>query len=134
MIDPKTKVVCACPLNGRLCVDGVRDDFPDHPVKPGMKVQCRWWQHVYGKDPQSEEIRDEWDCAVAWLPVTTLETSQMARQTSASVDKAANEMRGFKTHVSDLGKAIDGVGKEIRAGIESGALHVFLPPPSNGNP
>ena len=27
MIDPVTKIKGSCPLNGKLCIDGVRSDF-----------------------------------------------------------------------------------------------------------
>ena len=91
MIDPKTKKVCACPLNGKVCSDGIREDFPLSEDKIN-RLRCRWWQHIYGKDPQTEKLVDEFDCSIAWLPVTTVETSQMAHQTSASVDKVANVM------------------------------------------
>lgn len=92
MIHPSKKVACACPLNGKICTDGVREDFPENPAKPGHKVQCRWWQHIYGKDPQTEQIVDEFDCSIPWLTVTTVETSQNARGAAASTDKVANVM------------------------------------------
>lgn len=75
-------------MNGKKCIDGVREDFPEGEA--GAKIKCRWWQHLYGKDPQTEGAIDQWDCAIAWLPITTIETAQMSRQTSASVDKTAN--------------------------------------------
>jgi hypothetical protein len=114
MRDPNQ--ILACPLNGKACIDGVREDFPhtEIPGSPGSfgsKLKCRWWQHLYGKDPQSEKMIDQWDCAVAWLPITTIETSQMAKQTSASVDKMANQ-------VNEL--AINSAGQNIRQGIETG--------------
>jgi hypothetical protein len=39
--------------------------------------------HLRGKHPQGEEIIDHWGCAIAWMPVLTVENSQMQRQTGA---------------------------------------------------
>lgn len=127
MNDEIKKVTCACPLNGQLCVDGVRADFPDNANMPGVKVKCRWWTQVAGKDPQSTKEFNFWDCAVAWLPVTTLETSQMGRQTAASVDKVANEVGTLKVNIDNLGRAVTIAGQNIRQGMEAGTLQVLIP-------
>ncbi len=124
MIDAATKTTCACPLNGKLCIDGTREDFPEIN---GTKVKCRWWQHLYGKDPQTEKMIDQWDCAVAWLPITTIETSQMAKQTAAGVDKVANEVAAAKTVFGGLSIAIEGAGKEIGRQIEAGRQAMLGP-------
>jgi hypothetical protein len=134
MIDLNAKQVSACPLNGHACIDGVRDDFPDRADQPGVKIKCRWWQHIYGKDPQSEKIIDQFDCSVPWLTITTVETSQMSRQTSASVDKVANEIATLKTDIHGLGGAIRIAAGEIRQGIETGSLRVMLPGPDGTEP
>lgn len=132
MIDPATKFEVACPLNGKLCVDGSREDFPE--TKVGGKVKCRWWQHLAGKDPQSEKMIDQFDCAIAWLPITTVESAQMARQTSASVDKVANEVASVKGNINGLARSIQVASANIRQGIEAGGVSIMLPPASgNGD-
>lgn len=128
MIDAASKVECACPLNGKLCIDGSREDFPE--TKVGNKVKCRWWQHVAGKDPQTEKILDNFDCAIAWIPVIAIEGAQMSRQTAASVDKVANEIASVKTNVNGLAGALRVAAAEIRTGIEAGGVSVMLPPGS----
>lgn len=125
MIDAGTKINVACPLNGKLCVDGTREDFP--MLATGGHVKCRWWQHLYGKDPQSDKMIDQWDCAVAWLPITTIETSQMSKQTAASVDKVANEVAGLNGRLGAQVSAIQDAGAMIRQGIEHGTLNVMIP-------
>jgi len=80
----------SCPINGKLCLEGRREDFARDEMD--IPVTCRWWVHLYGKDPQSEKVLDQHDCSIAWLPVTTIETSQMARHNTASVDKVANQI------------------------------------------
>lgn len=127
MIDPASKIAWACPLNGKLCIDGTREDFPTNEV--GGKVKCRWWQHLAGKDPQSEKVIDQYDCAVAWLPTVGIEGAQMARQTSASVDKVANQVAELKGGVSAMAGALRVAAAGISQAIQSGALTVMLPPP-----
>ncbi len=121
--------VLACPMNGKTCVEGVREDFPDSP-QPGVKIKCRLWQHLVGKNPQGEGTVDEWDCSFAWLPITTIETSQMARQTAASVDKVSNEVAEVKGAVSTLARSVQVAGANIRQGIENGTIQLLVPPKS----
>jgi hypothetical protein len=48
--------------------------------------RCPWWTRVVGKNPQSEEMVDQWQCAIAWLPMLLVENSQRQRQTGAAVE------------------------------------------------
>jgi hypothetical protein len=128
MIDPAGKIEWACPLNGQLCVDGSRADFPKDRV--GNLVKCRWWQHVAGKDPQSEKVVDQADCAVAWLPTIGIENSQMSRQTAASVDKVANQVSEVKLGLTALSGAVRVAGASIAQAVDAGALTVVLPSPN----
>lgn len=132
MIDTATKVVCSCPINGQRCVDGEREDF-DKDAN-GRVIKCRWWQHLYGKDPQTEKTIDQWDCAIAWLPITGIEGAQMSRQTAASVDKVANEIVSTKMDIANLGRAIQVAAASIKQGIEQGALNVLIGPPNQEPP
>ncbi len=127
MIDPAQKFEVACPLTGKLCVDGSREDFPKN--KAGGLVKCRWWQHLAGKDPQSEKMLDQFDCSIAWLPIVGVEGAQMSRQTASSVDKVSNEMATVKSGLTALSGSIRLAASEIRQGIENGSLHVLLAPP-----
>ena len=54
--------------------------------------KCPWWTRVIGKNPQSEEMIDDWRCAVALLPMLLVENAQMSRQTGAAVESFRNEM------------------------------------------
>jgi hypothetical protein len=104
MQNTESRKVMTCPLNGKLCLEGKREDFQRDDVD--VPVTCRWWVHLYGKDPQSEKILDQYDCSIAWLPVTTVETSQMSRQSSASFDKVA-------TQISEMGGKLGGAIKDM---------------------
>ena len=47
---------------------------------------------INGKHPQSEEILEDWGCAMAWMPLLLIENSQQQRQTGAAVESFRNEM------------------------------------------
>lgn len=54
--------------------------------------RCPLWTQVRGKNPQSGDDVDHWNCAIAWLPMMLVENSQMQRQTGAAVESFRNEM------------------------------------------
>lgn len=72
-IEPKAN----CPLNN---------------FEPCKELGCAWFMKVAGKNPQSEEMVEEWGCAIAWLPILMIENSQQQRQTGAAVESFRNEM------------------------------------------
>jgi hypothetical protein len=53
---------------------------------------CALWVHVRGKHPQSEEMVDHWNCALAWMPMLMIENSQQQRATGAAVESFRNEV------------------------------------------
>lgn len=112
-----------CPFNGTKCIEGRREDFPKSA--DGVTLSCRWWVHLYGKDPQSEKIIDQFDCSIAWLPVTTTETSQMVRQTAASVDKTANVLAEVGRGIAR--EAIDAAGRVVRLETSGGSFPTEAP-------
>lgn len=67
------------------------------PVCPLHKVdvaevchKCPWWCRIVGKNPQSEEMLDNWQCAVAILPMLLVENAQQSRATGAAVETLRN--------------------------------------------
>lgn len=60
--------------------------------KDCVGLQCSWFMLVRGKNPQTGEEVDEWNCAVTWLPMLMIENSQQQRQTGAAVESFRNEM------------------------------------------
>lgn len=53
---------------------------------------CPWWTRLMGKNPQTEEMIDEWRCAIAVLPTLLLEGAQQTRQAGAAVESLRNEL------------------------------------------
>lgn len=62
---------------------------------PCKEHKCRWYVQVQGFNPNTGVQENRFDCAMAWLPVLQIETSQQARQAGASSDKVATEVRKF---------------------------------------
>lgn len=54
--------------------------------------RCPLWIHIRGKDPQSDQEVDKWNCSLAFLPMLLIENAQMSRQTAASVDSFRNRL------------------------------------------
>ena len=52
--------------------------------------KCPWWTRVIGKNPQTEEMIDDWRCAIAMLPMLIIEGSQQTRQAGAAVETLRN--------------------------------------------
>lgn len=70
--------------------------------RPMSKVchTCPMWTLVRGKDPQSTEDVDQWNCALAWLPMMMINVAQQSRQTGASCDKVATEIKKFHDNMA----------------------------------
>ena len=79
--------------------------------------QCEWWVKVVGKNPQSEEIIDHWGCAISWLPILTIENSQMQRGTGQAIEMFRNIM--VKLNGASLAALIGG-SREQRDSDASG--------------
>ncbi len=60
--------------------------------KDCIGLQCTWFTQVRGTNPNTGKEVDEWGCAIAWIPVLTIENSQQQRQTGAAVESFRNEM------------------------------------------
>lgn len=69
-----------------------KNNCPLHNFEPCKKLDCGWFMHIRGMNPNTGEEIDNWGCAVAWLPVMMIENSQQQRQTAAAVETFRNEM------------------------------------------
>jgi hypothetical protein len=75
------KTVLTCPL-GSKCEE----------IKDGAIHRCAWYTKLAGTNPNTGEQIDEHGCAIAWLPMLTIENSMQQRSTSAAVESFRNEM------------------------------------------
>lgn len=75
--------------------------------------KCPWWTLVRGKNPQTEEIIDDWRCAVSLLPMLLIENSQMTRQAGAATESLRNELVAGVVEAVQV--AAEGVGRLVDA-------------------
>ncbi|MDH5179771.1 MAG: hypothetical protein OEZ39_07400 [Gammaproteobacteria bacterium] len=75
-------IVMTCPL-GNEC----------ETIKDNKLHRCRWFVKIRGKDPQSDELIDEFRCSMEWMPLLQIEHSLFERQTGASIESFRNEMK-----------------------------------------
>ena len=75
------KTVLTCPLNSKC------EEIKDNAIH-----RCAWFTKLAGTNPNTGEQIDEHGCAIAWLPMLTIENSMQQRSTSAAVESFRNEM------------------------------------------
>ncbi len=76
----ETKIIC--PL-GLECEE----------IKNDQLHRCRWYIKIIGKGPQSEKMIDEWDCALAWMPMLLIENAMTNRGQTAAIESLRNEAK-----------------------------------------
>ena len=60
--------------------------------KDCIGLQCAWFTRVQGVDTNTGNQVDEFQCAIAWMPMLLIENSGQQRQTGAAVESFRNEM------------------------------------------
>ena len=99
-------------------------DFCPLLKKPCIENKCSWYMHVRGMNPNTGEDVDHWSCAVAWMPMLTIENSQQQRSTGAAVESFRNEV--VKSNEENRQLYIDGL-------FQNGVLPVNITPITNAN-
>jgi hypothetical protein len=57
-----------------------------------LGLECAWLTRVQGYDTNTGNQVDEYQCAIAWMPMLLIENSGQQRQTGAAVESFRNEM------------------------------------------
>lgn len=66
---------------------------PLHRDKMSKRCKvCPLWVQVRGKNPNTGEETDQWNCSLAWLPLLLIETAKEIRQGVAATESFRNEM------------------------------------------
>lgn len=60
--------------------------------KECIGLKCAWFTRVQGYDTNTGKEVDEYQCAIAWMPMLMVENSGQQRQTGAAVESFRNEM------------------------------------------
>jgi hypothetical protein len=63
---------------------------------------CPWWTRLIGKNPQSEEMIDNWHCAIAVLPLLLVENAQVSRSTTSALESMRNDVMASTTDAISL--------------------------------
>lgn len=100
-MNPNQPTIQCCSINGKVCRNGKREDFPIDD-RTGEKFVCNEWVNLKGKNPQSGEVLDQWMCGKWATTVILLEIAQQTKQAGASTDKVANEIRRGQSIVLGL--------------------------------
>ena len=53
---------------------------------------CKFFTQIMGKNPNTGEDVNHFDCAVSWLPMLLIEGSQQTRQAGSAIESFRNEM------------------------------------------
>lgn len=69
-----------------------KTNCPINKFEPCKELECAWFLNIRGTNPNTGESKDEWGCAVTWMPITILESARMSAQTGAAVESFRNEM------------------------------------------
>ncbi len=54
------------------------------------QFECKFWSQIKGKNPQTGQEIDEWECTITMLPFLLLENSQQSRHVGAAVESFRN--------------------------------------------
>jgi len=60
--------------------------------KDCVGLQCAWFTRIQGIDMNTGNQVDDYQCAIAWMPMLLIENSGQQRQTGAAVESFRNEM------------------------------------------
>jgi hypothetical protein len=69
--------------------------------------KCPWWTLVRGKNPQTEEMIDDWRCAIGLLPMLLIENAQVSRGTTVAMETFRNGV------VQAVGVAVDIANRRV---------------------
>ena len=61
-----------------------------------------------GKNPNTGQDVNDFDCAISWLPILLIEGSQQTRQAGAAIESFRNEMVKVQHQINDSIGQIEG--------------------------
>jgi len=70
----------------------VKSNCPLNNFEPCKQLDCAWFVHMRGADPNTGKEVDDYACAIAWTPMLLVENAAQSRQTGAAVESFRNEM------------------------------------------
>lgn len=89
--------------------------------KDCIQLKCAWYTHIRGMNPNTGAEVDEWACAVAWMPLMSIEIAQKENQTGAAVESFRNEV--VKANIENQQFYLDSIDK-----MEKGIIPTTVTP------
>lgn len=91
MSDQPKDIRQTCSVNGKLCINGIREDFEKDPLTKQPRPCHKWVYIANGTDPQTGKPIDGTWCCNEWANLKIrLEQSQMTRNVQAAVNDLGN--------------------------------------------
>ncbi len=85
--------------------------------KECIQFKCVFWIQLRGTSPQTGQEIDEYNCAIAWLPMLLIENAKEVRQGAAATESFRNVMlelnKGIPPEVIE-GKAMQRIARDGR--------------------
>lgn len=75
-----------CPLIKRNCIEH----------------KCKFYTKLQGKNPQDGSVINHWDCAIVWLPIMLVESTQRTDALGAAMESWRNEAVKGQTVFNDI--------------------------------
>ncbi len=69
--------------------------------KPCITHECAWWVKLRGKDPQSQQEIDQYDCAIAWNVILNIENTQSVQAVTTTLDLFRKETQGQQVQINE---------------------------------
>jgi hypothetical protein len=85
---------------------------------------CAWWTEVRGNHPQTGQRVEEWNCAIAFMPMLQIETTLSTRQAASETHELRNDVRA--SNDAGVANVMLGLNQQMRA-VVADAL-----PPASG--
>ena len=54
------------------------------------KLECVFFTQIAGSHPQTGEEFDEWGCAIAWMPILSIENTKRLNEVGAAIESFRN--------------------------------------------
>src|SRR5690348_12319296 len=77
--------IADCPIGARC------EDVKTEGGKPVL-YRCPWYVQIKGFDPNTGEDKDQWGCAIAWMPALMINAANESRKGAAATESFRNEM------------------------------------------
>jgi len=83
------EIKLVCPYSQRECVKNGSGVLVEGKIETHA---CPKWINIIGKEPQTGQNINQWNCSDAWVPILLIENSKMQHETAASVDMFRESM------------------------------------------